>query len=333
MKRAILLLASSLIFALVVSLLPGRSQAQEYQMPEIQSGSDLLAAVNALRVSNGLAPYSAHPILMQIAQAQADYIAATGGSAGHIGPDGSRPRDRALAAGYSSVFFAENWHGGGGLSPAGVVFAWQGDFDHLNTMLSPSLIEAGGGVSKVGGTVYYVLDAGGGNGSPGAPVEPGTVGTVPPAGSPQPSQFMVPVTLNTPDSAGLTYHEVAYGHTLWSIAIAYGTKVNEIQALNGLAGLDIYPGQRLLIARGPTPLPVTPSPSVTGTAPSSPNPTAGLLITATISLPTLALPTSVTTSNEPAPAHFRLNLTAIAIIGGALLFAAIGTWIGMRRTL
>ena len=42
------------------------------------SANDLIAAVNALRISNGLPAYTANSILMQIAQDQANYMAATG---------------------------------------------------------------------------------------------------------------------------------------------------------------------------------------------------------------------------------------------------------------
>lgn len=329
MKNATALLISSLLFALAFSLLPGPSLAQEYQSPAIQNGSDLLAAVNSLRLLNGLPAYSAHPILMQIAQVQADYIAATGGQAGHFGPDGSRPSERARAAGYSAVFFSENWTGGSGLSPSGAVTGWQGDAPHLLTMLSPDLIEAGAGVSKSGNVTYYVLDAGGGSSSgPGSPV---TGGTSAPVGTVQPSQFMVSVTLSTPGADGLVYHEVAYGQSLWSIAIAYGTKINAIQSLNNLTGLDIYPGQNLLVARGPIPVPVTVTLAAAETLSALASPTAGLLITPTLSFPTLALPTQPSATVENSVPKGGVSITAILIVSVALFFAALGTWMGTRK--
>lgn len=328
MRNPLILMVTSLVFALAFSLVPGDSRAQPVQAPSIQSGSDLLAAVNSLRASNGLPAYNANSILMQIAQAQADYIAATGGAYGHTGPGGTSPKDRALAAGYPATFFSENWQGGNGLSPAGAVSAWQGDAPHLNTMLSASLVDAGAGVSKNGSTVYYVLDAGA-QGSSTVPGEnPGT-GTAVPLGTPKPSQFMVPVTVNTPGPDGLVYHEVAYGQTLWSIAIAYGTKIDQIKALNGLGDIDIYPGQKLLILRGPTPVPATATALATGTpARATTTPTA----TATRES---ASPTATPMAAAAAPAAPKekrpVNLTAIAIVGAALLFAALGTWAGTRK--
>jgi uncharacterized protein YkwD/LysM repeat protein len=330
MRNASFLLVASLLVALATSLIPGSTQAQPLPAPPIQSGSDLLAAVNSLRLSQGLPAYAANPILMQIAQAHADYMAATGGAYGHTGPGGTRPIDRAVAAGYPAQFFSENWQAGSGLSPSGAVTAWQGDAPHLNTMLSGSLVDAGAGVSKSGGTIYYVLDAGGqGASSPGT----GSAGTSIPAGTVQPSQFMVPVTLSTPGPDGLIYHEVAYGQSLWSIAIAYGTKIDAIQTLNNLQGMDIYPGQKLLILRGPTPAPLTPTALVTQTE-AAITPTTAAYITPApssqyVAVTSIASP--VVTPSVQAAKKGNLNLTAIAIIGGALLFAALGTWAGTRK--
>ena len=71
MRNPLILIAASLAFALAISLIPVDSSAQPIQAPSIQSGSDLLGAVNSLRASNGLPAYNANSILMQIAQAQA----------------------------------------------------------------------------------------------------------------------------------------------------------------------------------------------------------------------------------------------------------------------
>ncbi len=323
-------LAFGLLAVLIFDSYPSAVYARPLNSVLPQSGSDLLAAVNALRVSHGLPPYSANPILMQIAQNQADYLAATGGAPGHVGPGGTRPIDRAAAAGYPvGSFFSENWWSGAGLSPAGAVSAWQGDAPHLHTMLSPDLVEAGAGVSKAGGVVYYVLDAGAPAGSNGNSGGTGNNPVVTP-GTPQPSQFIVPVVTSTPRSDGLVYHEVAYGQTLWSIAIAYGTTIENIKQLNNLSSIDIYLGQKLLIRKGPTPMPSTPTAAVTLT--SMPlTATSTLTFTPAVS-GTVTVSAAPTSEGEPPsqPAQ-GLNLTAILIIGGALLFAALGTWLGTRK--
>jgi uncharacterized protein YkwD len=331
MSRKVQLSITGVVLALLIGFLPLPSEAEPYEAPPMQSGSDLLAAVNSLRASQGLPAYNANSILMSIAQAQADYMAATGGAYGHLGPGGTSPIQRAIAAGYTAVFFSENWQSGSGLSPSGAVSAWQGDAPHLNTMLSASLVDAGAGVSKSGSVVYYVLDAGaagppsGGNATPidGTFVPPATTG---------PSQFMVPVTLSTPGPDGTVYHEVGYGQSLWSIAIAYGTKIEAIQALNNLTDIDIRPGQKLLVLKGPTPIPVsaTASPSRTR-APASATP-----------LPTQILPASpspdapVWAATQPgskagSSGGRNFNLTALSIVGAALAFAVLGTWMGTRK--
>jgi len=308
-----------------VSLIPKVAQAQ----PAIQSGSDLLAAVNSLRTSYGLPAYAANPILMQIAQAQADYIAATNGAYGHVGPGGTTPKDRALAAGYPAFLFSENWVGGSGLSPAGAVGIWQGDSEHLGTMLSANLVDAGAGVSRSGGTVYYILDAGAA-GAPSAGTL--TVGTLLAPGTPIVSQYSVPVTINTPDADGLVYHEVAYGQALWSIAIAYGTTMKAIQQLNNLGSTDIiYVGQKLLVLKGPTPMPATPTAVSSQTMVPIPVTPAEIAATETFVSFTNSTSTASATAVPAARPSKPVNLTALLIIIGALLFAGLGTWLGTRK--
>jgi uncharacterized protein YkwD len=328
-KSIIGILWGSLVFVLAFSALPsGSTQALPLFSVPLQSSSELISAVNSLRASNGLPPYNTHPTLMQIAQAQADYMAAIGGST-HYGPDGSRPFQRALAAGYSVAgdlslggWFSENIQGNPGLTPSGAVSAWQGDAPHLGTMLSPNLFDVGAGVSKNGNTVYYVLDAGASGTSSGNPGLPGTI-TAP--GTPLVSQYMVPITVNTPNADGSIFHEVQYGQTLWSIAIAYNTRIESIKLLNNLRGNDIQPGQKLLVMKIATPLPVTDTPTVT---PSEP--------TATVDFATPTFPSDLATATnnsmqpEAVAGHNSLNVAAIIILG-TLVFAGLGTWLGMRK--
>jgi uncharacterized protein YkwD/LysM repeat protein len=330
-RKPILLLALAFLFALAISLWPQAGQAQPAARPVIQNGYDLLAAVNSLRASNGLPAYSANSILMQIAQAQADYLAATGGASGHTGPGGTSPRDRAAAAGYPlGSFFSENWQSGAGMSPSGAVSVWQGDYDHLNTMISANLTEAGGGVSNAGGTLYYVLDAGSPSNYIGAPtVTPGGPTVTP--GTPIVSQFMVPVIINTPDATGMVYHEVAYGQSLWSIAIAYNTKIETIKQLNNLGDIEIYVGQKLLVMRGATPAPLTPTQPATPTTEA-----AAIVLPASVTpfIPPVTVTVTVTPTKTASPSVLsggRFNITALVIILAALAFAALGTWAGTRK--
>jgi len=78
------------------------------------SAYDVIAAVNQLRAANGLPPYQVNGSLMAAAQSHSEYMAANG-IVSHTGSGGSRPRDRAIAAGYgggNQVYVSENIAGG-----------------------------------------------------------------------------------------------------------------------------------------------------------------------------------------------------------------------------
>jgi uncharacterized protein YkwD len=64
---------------------PQAVRADRVQEP---NASALIAAVNNLRLANGLAPLNTHPILMQVAQSQSDALLATEGAVGHGRPNG-----------------------------------------------------------------------------------------------------------------------------------------------------------------------------------------------------------------------------------------------------
>lgn len=281
-----------------------------------------------MRASRGLPALSAHPILMQTAQAQADFMAATG-TITHTGPGGSSLTQRLLAAGYPLAgdlslggIRAENIIGSPGMTAAQAVQAWMGDAPHQNTMLSPNFQHIGAGVSKNGDTIYYVIDTA-------MPTASGQQQAYTPepgagVGDSGVSQFMVPVTINTPHPDGSVIHEVQYGQSLWSIAIAYDTKIDRIRQFNNLAAgsTDIYPGQMLLVDKLPTPVPVTPT--ATEMPPTaSPSPTSTLEPDWT---PTPAL--------TPVPSSGSGGTSGgVAVL---IIFLALGTaggvaWLSMRR--
>ncbi len=295
--------------------------------PLQSTAAELIAAVNALRLANGLPAYSVSSILMQTAQGQADYMAATG-QITHSGPGGIGLTQRLLAAGYPLAgdlsqggFRAENIVGGSGMTASAAVQSWQGDAIHLNTMLSSTLTEIGAGVAKSGSIVYYVIDCA-------LPTSSGLPQAYTPApGEPtlgpySASDFIVPVVTSTPDQAGLVYHEVQYGQTLWAIAIAYGVKINEIRALNNLGeGTDIYQGDRLLIRKDTSPA----SPTVTS-APLPPT------VTPTASLP-LALPTvtPLPTATLPPQSPNLSGSTAGIVVGVFLLSLLLAGYFSWAR--
>ncbi len=320
-------LAWIILFALVIVLDHHHAVALDNPPSALASANELISEVNALRLENGLPAYNINSILMQIAQAHTNYQASIG-TGTHYSADGSRPFQRALAAGYPVAgdlsrggFFSENIIWGTGKTAAEAVSDWQGDAPHLNTMLSPNLQDVGAGVANAGGMTYYTLDAGLASGSPVSYTAPaGGISAAP--GTEIVSDFMLPVSVNTPNESGSVYHEVQFGQTLWSIAIAYETTVEQIKQANQLTGIDIYEGQKLLIKLVPTPTTTIVRP-IKGTA--------------TLGIPTststpLVTSTATNTSQPVAPVSPRSSgVVVISIIATAFLAAGLGTWLSTRK--
>ena len=332
MRKSIKCVTFTLLVFVVSLLRYGNVIAQPAKLPPPQSSAhDLIAEVNALRAANGLPAYTDNSILMQIAQDQANYMAASGQVAHRPGLT-----QRLLNAGYPLAgdlsqggFRSENITGGN-KTAAQAVLEWTGDALHLNTMLSPNLTEIGAGVAQAGGRYYMVIDC----------AQP-TISGVPQVFTPNatgavtesfgPSDFIVPVTTSTPDENGLVYHEVQSGQTLWAIAIEYGVKINDIRAMNNLGETtEIFPGDKLLV-RKDAPLPtatatleVTAMPSdifQTGTATSFP----------TATLPPADTPTILIKDLTGASKGGSVAGIGVGIALVAILFAGMLTWMGSRK--
>jgi uncharacterized protein YkwD len=257
------------------------------------SASEVIALVNQLRASNGLAAYRADNALMAAAQAHSEYQVAIA-DVTHSGQSGSTPHDRAVAAGYGgggTIIISENIMGGRNLTAAQAVQAWQGDAPHLGTMLNPSARDAGVGIATAGDMVYMTLDtgykAGEATSSP-----PGTAPTAaPPVAAPPAAgtgaatvALIMAVVTATPNPDGSVIHVVQPGQVLINIAAAYNMKLAELLALNGLTDKSvIYPGEKLIITRAS--MTVTPETAPTATS-GTPTPTPVATITATPDEPT-----------------------------------------------
>ncbi len=308
---------------------------REWNQPaRVASASELIQLVNQLRAANGLPAYQVNRALMAAAQAHSEYQASIG-SVTHSGPGGTRPRDRAIAAGYGgggTVFISENIAGGRGLTPQQAIQWWQGDSLHINTMLSSSYQDVGAGVAEANGVVYYTLDVGyvAGVASPPQESAPGT----PTGGGGAPTvtaQVIIPVQVATPRSDGSIVHVVQTGQALWNIAAAYKVPLTDLLALNGLTDTSfIYPGDKILVrppqaTATPSPTP-TPTPAPTSTPRPSRTPTSAPVATQTLT-PGLTSP-SASTSPPAATDPLLVGIGVLATLGTALVL--LGTLLKRR---
>jgi LysM repeat protein len=251
MRRLIpLLLAFSLVLPVVV-IRPDRNFAQ------VGEPWQLVAEVNALRAAYGLPPYEVNNALMSAAQKQSNYQAQVGNWT-HTGEGGSRPHDRAVAAGYgggAQVYISENVAAGVNLSPSKAVNEMWQDAIHLETMISPNFTHIGAGVGQAGDWAYYTIVVGYIAGSPGSGTGPGS-GSQPSGGGGTPAPTAIPVepiSVATPGADGSIQHVVQWGQFLENIAKAYEVELSDMLALNGLSKETIiYPGDKLLIRAGQT---------------------------------------------------------------------------------
>ncbi len=250
--------------------------------PSIQQGqengpspADLINAVNDLRLENGLSTLAAHPAMMQIAQWESDAIAA--GAPGHTRPPGLTLGQWMISFGYPlggnialDGYRSENWVGGLEMTVDQAIISWLGDAPHTNTMLSPNRSDIGAGVTVIqddlGNLVYYyvietALQTSDGQQQYEALVLLTALPQTQLAGYGDATQaaaallvpqFMIPVSVATARPDGDVIHEVKYGQTLWSIAIAYGVKIDDIKRLNNITDDDVWPNQNILVQKSAT---------------------------------------------------------------------------------
>ena len=289
----------------------------------------LIDAVNNLRAANGLPALQINSILMSAAQGHSDYQAAIG-QVTHTGAGGTRPRDRAAAAGYgggATFFISENIAGGTDLSVDGVISMWLGDDPHIQTMLGANYQDIGAGVAVSNGFVYYTIDtayvAGGHSYVPPATITPGGPTPIP--------IYMVQTATPKPD--GSVVHTVLSGQTLIGIAIAYGITVADLKTLNNLTSDAIYVGDKLIVKSANTPGPTsTTTATITPTraATSTRNPTRTPTLSSTPKAASITTEATTTQGVAAQPGPDPLgNILVIAIVGlaaGGLILMIIGTF-------
>lgn len=302
-------ICTRLWLAFVLALMVSRLFVPTIPVSAQGSAGELIDAVNALRSRMGLSPYQVDSSLMSFAQAHSNEGAAGGcGSFSHQRGDGSYPHDYGII---------ENIACGGGLSVSGALSFWQ-DALHMNTMLGLSAGYVGAGVAEKGGEVFYTLDV---RRSPGATTVNFSSGTPLPTFEP-----IEPLATATPRPDGSIIHVVGYGQTLWAIAIAYGTHIVDIRALNGMTeSSTLRAGMKLLVrkadppTRSPTVTPtfLPPTRTATATQPTrTPTPTRTLTPTPTPSA-------TVTLTATPTPKPLLPFLAAGGVNPRSLLGAAL----------
>ena len=281
--------------------------------------SDLIDAVNRLRASYGLSPYVVDPILTSVALNQNNYSLSIG-QITHYGPDGSRPREQAIAAGYgggATVFISENIAMGTGLTPEEAVAWWTGDTPHLNTMIGANYRDVGAAAGRDDGATYYTLVAGYVAG--GYSAQSTSPASGPAASGP------APVARSTPLADGSIVHVVEPGQTMWTIAAVYDVELDDVRKLNGLTESSIlHPGDRLIIRAGaPAASTIEPEPTVTLNDRATGRSRAPTR-TSSPAVPSPAI--GIQNPQEP-----RRNPTSLALIVAGLAVLAAGIVLGSRR--
>jgi hypothetical protein len=215
------------------------------------SPGEVIAIINAYRAENGLPAYTENSLLTQLAQGQSDWLASQGTPGDvHAGPGGTRPRDRAAAAGYGngqSFFVSEIGKYAIGETPQSAVDWWKQSPDHNPTMIASTYIEIGCGVSTDGNGRYYYICltgyiAGGSSSSSGSASAPTT--------AQQPAApVMIPVTKAEPRADGSIVHIIRQGQTLWTVSAVYEIPLQQIIDLNGYTESQIiFPGDEVMVA-------------------------------------------------------------------------------------
>jgi uncharacterized protein YkwD len=236
---------------------------------------DMINAVNDLRARNGLPMLEVHQALMDVAAQTANALAATEGAAGHYRPCNMTLGQLLLVRGFAlwgdlsqDGYRSEDWVSARTVQEA--IDFWLGDQLHSDTMLSPNRSHIGAAVA-VGDQIYMVivtaLQTPSGKMQWGADVHLTRAADAQAACTGRATQkaemgglaeYSMPVAVSTARPDGDVIHEVRYGQTLWSIAIHYGTTIEQLKRLNGLTDDTVVPGWKLLVQKGATqPAPTT----------------------------------------------------------------------------
>jgi uncharacterized protein YkwD len=314
------LLLSILLLATTLAASP--NPAPLYQ----GSASEVIALINQYRAENGLPPYQENSILMMTAQGQADYIASQVQTSDiHAGPGGSRPRDRAFAAGYGGgdqIFISEIAKYGMGETAASALAWWKQSPDHNPTMIASTYVDIGAGVATDGnGRWYFVAVTGYGVGGS---YTPSTNSSSSSAAQQPAAPVMIPVTKADPQPDGSIVHIIRTGQTLWTLAAVYEVPLQQILELNNFNESQIvHPGDEVIVAgagSAPTVAP-TEDPEATEEPTATTEPTQAPTVAPTLQQLAQIEPTDELLAQAPAVSDDdaeQQNSTVTLVVGIAL---------------
>jgi uncharacterized protein YkwD len=259
-----------LLTAITITLFASLAAAPAPAVAQADRVSEVFNLVNGVRAENGLPPYTQNAALMVAAQRHSEWGASVG-YFDHTGADGSRPTDRAVAAGYGeygTVRVSENIYWGSSATPQSAVTWWRNSAIHFAGMTSSTYQELGVGVAYGDSGGYFTLVFGVKIADLPPPVAGGSGGQGSQSGGGQAAEL--PIEPEIPQIAtqparpdGSIVHIVEEGQAIWNIAAAYKIDVLSIQSLNSLNDDSIiHIGNEILVrpASTPTPPPPTPRP-------------------------------------------------------------------------
>ncbi len=260
LRRITLTLLCLLLLAASFSAPTQNIEAKNSTAPlQSVSAYELIAAMNVLRMSNGLPALIEHPIIDAVAQGTAQ-IMADGLLSWHIGNVGGR----LSAAGYgggATIFATENFAvASDGATIDQIMLMWA-DYDHMRPATTPNYCHVGAGTAKASnGMTYFILQAAYISGAACEAASPGSITPIP-GQTPVVPGIITPVELVEPDANGNYLHIVKPGQSFWSIAVAYGVTIKDMLLWNNLPeGYVLQTGDELQIAGPESRALATPTP-------------------------------------------------------------------------
>jgi LysM repeat protein len=257
-----------LLFFFMLSGVEVSSASTDIHAP-VLNASQVIAAINNYRQQSGTHALSENSILMSLAQGQSNYQASTGNIT-HTGSGGTKPIDRAYAAGYgdgNKIFLSEIIFGGYQATVDDAITWWKGSSLHNRVMLDSQYLEIGAGVTTDGDWTYITAEIAWVTGIS-APAGAGEGDSTGDTSESQGDFVTIPVTIikATPNEDGSIIHIIQEGQTLWAIAAVYDVDLDTLIRQNNLTRTSyVFPGDEIIVqpagSLSSTPEPVSQVPS------------------------------------------------------------------------